>query len=166
MARPVDARGFVDIHGNSLEIAHHDDEVIHVDRRDQNDRPLAADQSQLLYQQIFGHQSRVEEHHHNQEGHDDLFKHQTRLNQHIGGAGGQQDVDGRAHHGDEDGIPQGGQNHFVGKNDVVIHGAESRRNHAKAAHGRRQRRVGEGLGQNIEHGDQHCQRQKHHHGAQ
>ena len=146
------------VRGDGLEVAHHDDEVVDVHRLAEDHGPLGAHEVQGADHQVLRDDAGVKEHHDDEEAHEDLLPHQVGPGEHIGGHDGQDDVDDRAHQGDEDGVEDGGHQVLVAEDDLVVDQGEAPGQDLQAAHGAGLAGVRQGTGQNVQQGHQHGQR--------
>ena len=162
MPGSVDAGAFADLLRHGLEIAHHDDEIVHADGSHQDDRPLAAHQPQVLDGQVLGDGSGIKEHHDDEKDHDAALEQELGPGERVGGHGGEKNVDRGADKGDLYRVPQRGDDGGVGENHLVVDQGKAVRDDAKAAHVRALHRIGKGVGDDVEQRNEHGDRQTQH----
>ena len=156
MVGSIDPGGLIQRGGHRLEVAHHDDEIVHVHGLAQDDGPLGARELQGLHHHVFRHNARIEEHHDDEEDHEYPLANQLGPGQGVGRQDGQQNVQHRTHQGDEERIENGGQHILIAEQHLVVDegqalGKDIQAVHAAGSEGIRQRPC-----QNVQ--------QRHHHG--
>ena len=126
VVRAVDARSLVQFAGNAgLEVVLHDEHVPAADCAGQDQRPHGVHQPQISDHQERGDQATGEQHGKGEQESDELACFEIAAGEGIGGHRGQDDVDGRAQQGVENGVFIAGQDLLIVEYALIGDGGQS-----------------------------------------
>lgn len=145
------------------EEAHQEDQIVDGHAIIEDHGPDVIQQAQPFHHKILLDDTRLENHHHDEEGHEQLLARQIGPGEGVSGHGGDHYVEGYADDGDEQAVEQGPPNGGVREDDLIVDEGEAGGDDTPAGHARHLSGVGKGLGHQVEHGDQNDDQDKDHH---